>query len=93
MTYSPEMIKQVAELASNLTPISDIAVLLELDIYELRAAIHDRDSPVSRAYHRAKAETLLAIRKNELQLASMGSLLAVQLAGGYAVSMSSDEDL
>lgn len=91
--YSDEQIKQIKELAADLTPISDIAVLMDIDCYRLRDDLRDHSSPISRAYRRAKAETMLAIRKNELQLAEMGSPLAVQLAGSYLVTMDNDEDL
>lgn len=91
--YSNEQISQIKDLAAALTPISDIAILMDLDVYQLRDALADPSSPVSQAYKRAKAETMLSIRRNELQLASMGSPLAVQLAGSYLINMDNDEDL
>lgn len=91
--YSDEQISQIKDLASALTPISDIAILMDLDVYQLRDVLADPTHPVSRAYRRAKAETMLSIRRNELQLASMGSPLAVQLAGTYLINMDNDEDL
>lgn len=91
--YSDEQISQIRDLAAALTPISDIAILMNLDVYQLRDALADPANPVSQAYRRAKAETMLSIRRNELQLASMGSPLAVQLAGSYLINMNNDEDL
>lgn len=91
--YSDEQISQIRDLAAALTPISDIAILMNLDVYQLRDALADPNNPVSQAYRRAKAETMLSIRRNELQLASMGSPLAVQLAGSYLINMNNDEDL
>lgn len=55
--------------------------------------IRDRANPVSQAYHKAKAETALKLRKQELELANVGSPLAVQLTNGYLLNMDSDEDL
>jgi hypothetical protein len=93
MDFSTEQICRVEELAKFLTPISEIAILMEVPLDELRLAIRDRSSAVSRAYYRAKAETALALRKQEIELANVGSPLAVQLTTAYMVSMDSDEDL
>ena len=93
MDYSTETIDKVKELATCLTPISDMAVLLDMDVDELLMAIRDTKSPLSRAYHHAKATTALQLRKQEIELANVGSPLAVQLTNGYLISMDSDEDL
>ena len=81
----------VSELAGFLTPVSDIAVMMGVDV--LRIDIRDRSSSVSLAYYKAKAETALKLRKQELELANVGSPLAVQLTNGYLLNMDSDEDL
>jgi hypothetical protein len=83
----------VEELAKFLTPISEIAILMDVRPDDLRLAIRDRNSEVSRAYYRAKAETSLTLRKQEIELANVGSPLAVQLTNAYMVAMDSDEDL
>ena len=93
MDYSTEIIDRVRELAECLTPISDMAVLLDVDIDELRMAIRNRKTPISRAYHHAKATIALKLRKQEIDLANVGSPLAVQLTNSYLVNMDSDEDL
>lgn len=93
MDYSTELIEQVKELASCLTPISDMAVLLDVDVNRLRLDILDKKSAVSRAYHHAKATTALKLRKQEIELANVGSPLAVSLTNGYLLNMDSDEDL
>jgi hypothetical protein len=93
MDYSTEQICKVEELAKFLTPLSEMAVLMDVPLDELRLAVRDRNSAVSRAYYRAKAETSLALRKQEIELANVGSPLAVQLTTAYMVTMDSDEDL
>lgn len=93
MDYSTEQIEQIKELAACLTPVSDIAVLLDVDMDELRMDIRDRRSPVSRAYYHAKADISLKLRKQEIELANVGSPLAVQLTNSYLLNMDSDEDL
>lgn len=92
-TFTPEIIQQVAELAEALTPPADIAALLDIDIDVLRAELSMKGSPVRTAYMKGKAKTALALRKQELELARVGSPLAVQLTGAYLRDMNSDEDL
>ena len=91
MDYSTQQLETIKELAECLTPLSDMAVLLDVD--ELRLDIRNRATPVSRAYHHAKATTALRLRKQEIELANVGSPLAVQLTNGYLLNMDSDEDL
>ncbi len=76
-----------------LTPVSDIAVLMDVDERRLREIISDKSNPASIAYRKGKAERALQIRQNELELAEAGSPLAVQLIGSYIRDMDSDEDL
>lgn len=90
ITTQPDRIK---ELAAMLTPVSDIAVLMDVDERRLREIISDKSHPVSIAYRKGKAERASQIRQNELELAEAGSPLAVQLIGTYLRDMDSDEDL
>lgn len=92
MNYSQTIIDQVSELAANLTPPGDIAVLLDLDPDELNVELSLKDSPLRRAYLKAKATTALMLRRQEIDLARVGSPLAVQMAGTYFREMNSSED-
>lgn len=76
-----------------LTPVSDIAVLMDIDERRFREILSDKSHPASLAYRKGKAERAFQIRKNELELAEAGSPLAVQLIGSYLRDMDSDEDL
>lgn len=76
-----------------LTPVSDIAVLMDIDERRFRDILSDKSHPASLAYRKGKAERALQIRQNELELAEAGSPLAVQLIGSYFRDMDSDEDL
>lgn len=89
----PEIIKGVAELAAALTPPTEIAALLDIDEDVLRAELCCKDSPVRAAYYKAKAETALMLRRQEIDFAKVGSPLAVQLTGSYLREMTADEDL
>ena len=92
MNYSTLQLTQIKEYAACLTPITDIAVLMGLDIRQFREDIRDVSSAASLAYRRGKAETALAIRKNEITLADAGSPLAVQLMNSYLQNMETEED-
>lgn len=86
-------INDIAELAAALTPVEDIAVLLDIDADELRMQLSDTSSPVRKAYMKARAHTALMLRKQEIELARVGSPLAVQLTNAYLRDMISTEDL
>ncbi|GFI12659.1 hypothetical protein IMSAGC008_00183 [Muribaculaceae bacterium] len=89
---SQEIIDRIGELASELTPPSEIAVLLGIDPDRLRAELSIKDSPARQAYYRGKARTANVLRKIELEFARVGSPLAVQLTGSYLRDMTADED-
>lgn len=93
MEFTSTQIDRIKELATMLTPVSDIAVLMDVDERCLREVISDKSNPASIAYRKGKAERALQIRQNELELAEAGSPLAVQLVGSYIRDMDSDEDL
>lgn len=92
MVFSDSLISRIAELAADLTPVSEIAVLVDVPEDDLRLELADVSSPVRMAYYRAKAETANALRHQEIALARLGSPLAVQLTDGYLRDMTADED-
>lgn len=93
MELTSQQIDRIKELASMLTPVSDIAVLMDIDERIFREILSDKSHLASLAYRKGKAERALQIRQNELELAEAGSPLAVQLIGSYLRDMDSDEDL
>lgn len=90
---NPDIIARISELAADLTPPTEIAALLDVDIDLLRAELARKDLPVRKAYFKSKAETARMLRHAELDFARVGSPLAVQLTGAYLRNMTSDEDL
>ncbi len=92
MNYNDETVSRIEELAALLTPVRDIAAIMELDEDMLRLELATKGSPVRAAYLRAKARTALEMRRQELELARIGSPLAVQLTASYLSDMTSDED-
>ncbi len=92
MNLSLSQIEQIRELASLLTPIRDIAVLIDVDEDLLRVELSNSKSLARRAYAYSKAKSALQLRKQEIELANVGSPLAVQLTSSYLLDMTSDED-
>lgn len=91
MDFSDNIINQIQELAEALTPVSDIAALLDIDESMLRDELSNKLSTVRKAYDKGKATTALLLRKQELELAKVGSPLAVQLTAAYVKDMTIDE--
>ena len=93
MNYSEDILNQIQEFASAFTPISDIALLLDLDCDTLRADIKDYQSKVSIAYRKGKAQSLYTLRRNEIDLAEAGSPQASIAVQRYCSLMEDDEAL
>mgnify|MGYP000729632673 FL=1 len=92
MDLNKETIDRVAELAAALTPPSDIAALLGIPADMLKAELAEHLSPLRAAYLKAKAETALMLRRQEIDFARVGSPFAVQLTETYLREMTADED-
>ena len=91
--FDGETVARIVELARDLTPITEIAAPIDYDEDKLRLALTDKRSPLRKVYLKAKAETAHRLRKRELELADVGSPLAVQLTHNYLRDMAADEDL
>lgn len=91
MMLSQKDLEQIEDFAYNLTPISDIALLLNIDKRLLLEGIADDSSDIYKAYYTGKAKIQLEIRKNEITLAQAGSPQAMQLVDGYLSKMNSEE--
>lgn len=79
--------ERIAELTAALTPITDMALLLDLSPYELSAMLNDYDSPESRAYRKTKAQVALDMRIQDIELARAGSPTAAQNVAKYYNAM------
>lgn len=91
MDYSKEQLEQVEKLATVYMPITDIALIIEVNPEELRADIADETTEVSRRYRRGKAITKLELHTQEMQLAKVGSPLALENARKNLLDMEDDE--
>jgi len=70
-------------LASKLTPITEIGVLLDIPINELRDEIATEGSPAWTAFHKGVAETAKEMRERDLDLAKAGSPAAAEAIRSY----------
>lgn len=85
-------IDKLKEYAADLLPIETIAILLNVDELLLREAISDRATDISGAYYLGQAETIAAIRKQEVELAKAGSPLAVENVALYIIEQKTSEN-
>lgn len=90
--YNQEEIQKISELASELTPPREIAILMDIDVDTFMAQLANKYSEAHKAYFKAKAETAHMLRKQELEFARVGSPLAVQMTGTFLHDMTADED-
>lgn len=91
MVYTEEQLKQVEQFASIYLKISDMAVILGISPSLLREDIADRNSEVSKRYHRGKAASRVKLLHQEMQLAYVGSPLALENTRNNLLDMEDDE--
>lgn len=91
MELYEDKLSKIEELATMLTPVEQVAVLLSIDPHELTMLVRDKTTQVSIAYRRGVAQTALELRAQEIELAKSGSPLAVQLAHSYLKNLDLDE--
>ena len=91
MEYSDEMLKQIEQYASIYLKISDMAVVLGIPSSQLREDVADKSSAVSLAYHRGKAASRVKLLHQEMQLAYVGSPLALENTRNNLLDMEDDE--
>lgn len=86
-----ERTEEISRLVANLTPISDMAILLGVTEIELREALDDPTTPASNAYRTAKALAAMQIRERDIEKASNGDTTAAENVGYYFRQMLQDE--
>ena len=91
LEYSPEVLDQIKQYASIYLKISDMAVILDVPAEQLRSDIADRSTEVSKRYHRGKAASKVKLLHQEMQLAYVGSPLALENAQRNLMDMEDDE--
>lgn len=91
MTYTPEQLAKIEELAALYIRPSEIAVMLDLHEEMFKADISMADSPGRRAYLRGKLAQKLEIRRQMALLARVGSPLALEMSERALLDMEDDE--
>ena len=89
--YTPEQLDQVEQYASIYLKISDMAVILDIPAEKLREDIAERSTEVSKHYHKGKAASKVKLLHQEMQLAYVGSPLALENAQKNLMDMEDDE--
>lgn len=82
--------EKIYEYTKMLTPLSDMAILLDVPESYLRDKIFD-DTPEGKAYRKAKADVALEIRRRDIELAEAGSPSAAEKVHQHYITMLSDE--
>lgn len=91
MTYTTEQLTKIEDMASLYMTISDIAVILGVEVSRLREDVADVRSEAHIHYVRGKATSTLQLRAQEMQLAKMGSPLALANVRSNLLDMEDDE--
>ena len=91
MTYTEDILTKVEQYASIYLKISDMAVILGISPTQLRLDIADRTTEVSKRYHRGKAASRVKLLHQEMQLAYVGSPLALENTRNNLLDMEDDE--
>lgn len=91
LELSEEVLTQIEQYASIYLKISDMAVILDIPAEQLRSAIADRTTEVSKRYHRGKATSKIKLLHQEMQLAYIGSPLALDNTSRNLMDMEDDE--
>ena len=91
MTYSDKELQQIEQMASLYLPISDIAIVLGINPENLRRDIKVKGSPAEKAYTKGKVSSKVALRKQEMMLAQVGSPLALESVRRALMDMEDDE--
>lgn len=85
------MLEQIEQLASIFMTITDISAILDVPAEQLREDISDRSTEASKRYLRGKAASKVKIHSQEMQLAYVGSPLALENAQRNLMDMEDDE--
>ena len=91
MTYSEAELQQIEQYASIYLKISDMAVILGIPAEILREDIADKSTAVSQHYRRGKAASKVKLLAQEMQLAQVGSPLAIENTHRNLLDMEDDE--
>ena len=91
MNYTDKQLEDIKKMASVYMTITEMASIMNLNKEELRSDILMDGSPANRAYYSGKNSTKLLLRKQEMELAKVGSPLALENCRAALLDMEDDE--
>ena len=92
MEYNSNQLEKVQEFAGLLMTVSDISVLIGVNEDSFREDISNKNTAVSIAFRKGQIETVLELRKQEIEMAKLGSPLAVELIQKYIIDQKMSEN-
>lgn len=93
MEFTQSDLDKIREYAALFLTISEIAILLKMNEDELREEISKKTSCIGLAYRRGKLETILDLRRQEIELAKLGSPIGLELTQKYMLDQKINEDV
>lgn len=90
-TYTKEVLEKVQEYSGLFLLPEQITRLLDLNLEQFKSDIRKIDHPLKIAYEKGKFTTVLELRKHEIELAKMGSAMALELIGGFIIDQKQGE--
>ena len=92
MEYNSNQLEKVQEYAGLLMNVSDISVLIGVNEDSFREDINNKNTAISNAYRKGQIETVLELRKQEIEMAKLGSPMAVELIQKYIIDQKMSEN-
>lgn len=92
MEYNSSQLEKVQEYAGLLMNVSDISVLIGVNEDSFREDIGNNNTAVSIAFRKGQIETVLELRKQEIEMAKLGSPMAVELIQKYIIDQKMSEN-
>ena len=92
MEYNSSQLEKVQEYAGLLMNVSDISVLIGVNEVSFREDISNKNTAVSIAFRKGQIETVLELRKQEIEMAKLGSPMAVELIQKYIIDQKMSEN-
>lgn len=91
MTYTPEQLTVIEQMAAIYMKPSEIAVSLDIPVVEFKQDIALAGSLAHNAYQKGKISQKVQIRKQTALLARVGSPLALEMSERALLDMEDDE--
>lgn len=91
MNLSESELIKLEEYASKFLSITEISILLNVDTDLLRESIAFRGTQEHKRYNTGKINKILELREQEIEMAKLGSTVAIELVSKYIINQKIDE--